>query len=168
MRPCRPLAELVADAPAASGAGPDIALFEPDPRRFAEALLGAWRAGRRVWLAPDQQPATLASLRQSMAQWPSTPGPAEPPLVLFTSGSTGAPQPIGKTFRQLDAEIAALEATFGGRLGNAGIRGTVSHQHIYGLLFRVLWPLATGRAFDAPRIDFPANGRRRPAKATCS
>jgi hypothetical protein len=155
VRPCRPLAELVADAPAASGAGPDIALFEPDPRRFAEALLGAWRAGRRVWLAPDQQPATLAALRQSMAQWPSTPGPAEPPLVLFTSGSTGAPQPIGKSFRQLDAEIAALEATFGGRLGNAGIRGTVSHQHIYGLLFRVLWPLATGRAFDAPRIDFP-------------
>jgi acyl-coenzyme A synthetase/AMP-(fatty) acid ligase/3-hydroxymyristoyl/3-hydroxydecanoyl-(acyl carrier protein) dehydratase len=34
------------------------------------------------------------------------------------------------------------------------IWGTVSHQHIYGLLFRVLWPLAAGRAFAAGRLLF--------------
>ena len=33
------------------------------------------------------------------------------------------------------------------------VHGTVSHQHIYGLLFRVLWPLAAGRAI-APRVVF--------------
>ena len=32
---------------------------------------------------------------------------------------------------------------------------TVSHQHIYGLLFRVLWPLAAGRAFVAERLAWP-------------
>jgi acyl-coenzyme A synthetase/AMP-(fatty) acid ligase len=31
---------------------------------------------------------------------------------------------------------------------------TVSHQHIYGLLFRVLWPLAAGRPFVSDRLAF--------------
>lgn len=170
MRPCRPLAAIVVDASvqgrlhtdgrgipveSMTGGDDDIALFEPDPVRFAAMLLAAWRAGRRVWLAADQQPATVAALHEAMATWSADAPPGAVALVLFTSGSTGAPQPIGKTFRQLDAEIAALEATFGARFGDATIRGTVSHQHIYGLLFRVLWPLATGRGFDSPRIEFP-------------
>ncbi len=34
------------------------------------------------------------------------------------------------------------------------IWATVTHQHIYGLLFRVLWPLAAGRPFAATRLAF--------------
>src|SRR5262249_8163800 len=34
------------------------------------------------------------------------------------------------------------------------IWATVTHQHIYGLLFRVLWPLAAGRPFAAGRLVF--------------
>jgi acyl-coenzyme A synthetase/AMP-(fatty) acid ligase len=34
------------------------------------------------------------------------------------------------------------------------IWATVTHQHIYGLLFRVLWPLAAGRPFAAARLAF--------------
>ena len=34
------------------------------------------------------------------------------------------------------------------------IWSTVTHQHIYGLLFRVLWPLAAGRPFAAERLVF--------------
>ena len=34
------------------------------------------------------------------------------------------------------------------------IWATVTHQHIYGLLFRVLWPLAAGRPFVAERLVF--------------
>lgn len=133
----------------------DIALFEPEPRRFAAALLGAWRAGKRVWLAADQGPATRDALRAAMASPPTSLDAGQTRLVLFTSGSTGAPQPIGKSLRQLDTEIIALEQVFGARIGDAAVQGTVSHQHIYGLLFRLLWPLAAGRAFDAPRIEFP-------------
>lgn len=184
----RPLADVVRGSDGAFGQavahsaseaarGPvDLALFEPDPLRFAAALLGAWRAGRRVWLAPDRQPATLAALRAAgVALWEpgeagidgAGPAPASPMadaaldpqrecLVLFTSGSTGAPEPIGKSLRQLDAEIVALEAVFGPRMGGARVLGSVSHQHIYGLLFRVLWPLACGRDFAAPRLEFPS------------
>ena len=74
---------------------------------------------------------------------------AELALVLFTSGSEGEPQAIDKTFRQLNQELSTLESMWGERVGDALITGTVSHQHIYGLLFRVLWPLVTGRNFTA-------------------
>lgn len=170
MSGCRPLASLIDGTASVDGAlqrlvaeaaprfaalpGDDVALFEPEPRAFAAALFGAWRAGKRVWLAADAQPGTGDALAAAMAK-PAEYVGAGDRLVLFTSGSTGAPQPIGKSLRQLDAEIAALEQAFGARIGDATVQGTVSHQHIYGLLFRVLWPLAAGRAFDAPRIEFP-------------
>jgi acyl-coenzyme A synthetase/AMP-(fatty) acid ligase/3-hydroxymyristoyl/3-hydroxydecanoyl-(acyl carrier protein) dehydratase len=41
--------------------------------------------------------------------------------------------------------VAMLEQLFGHRLGDAEVLATVSHQHIYGLLFKVLWPLAAQR-----------------------
>lgn len=171
MRACRPLADLIGGADGldvdlraqvtgmamhyAAAETADIALFEPEPRRFAAALLGAWQAGKRVWLSADRQPATLQALDQAMASTVAMFDAERDRLVLFTSGSTGAPQPIGKSLRQLDAEIAALEQVFGARIGDAAVQGTVSHQHIYGLLFRVLWPLAAGRAIGAPRIEIP-------------
>jgi len=41
-----------------------------------------------------------------------------------------------------------------GRLvpGDARVFATASHQHIYGLLFRVIWPLAFGRAFQSETL----------------
>ena len=75
-------------------------------------------------------------------------------LMVFTSGSTGEPVAIEKRLRQLAREVEALQAAFGADLGNATVHGTVSHQHIYGLLFRVLWPLAAGRVI-VPRTFFP-------------
>jgi acyl-coenzyme A synthetase/AMP-(fatty) acid ligase len=83
------------------------------------------------------------------------PAPDFPALVVFTSGTTGAPVPIAKRFSQLTSELEALEAQFGAALGDAGVVSTVSHQHIYGLLFYVLWPLAAGRPLDAARHEFP-------------
>jgi len=76
-------------------------------------------------------------------------------LVVYTSGSTGLPVAIEKRLSQLFDEVVALEAAFGTRLGDAFVLGTVSHQHIYGLLHRVLWPLAAGRPIVAERHAFP-------------
>ncbi len=63
--------------------------------------------------------------------------------------------PIPKRFSQLTSEVAALERLFGAGLHDAHVISTVSHQHIYGLLFRVLWPLAAGRPIHAARHEFP-------------
>lgn len=74
--------------------------------------------------------------------------PASVAIVIFTSGSSGDPLPINKTFAQLDAELRILESLWGDRLGECTVTGTVSHQHIYGLMFRLLWPLMAGRTFS--------------------
>jgi acyl-CoA synthetase (AMP-forming)/AMP-acid ligase II len=70
------------------------------------------------------------------------------PLTLYTSGSSGTPKPIHKTLAQFDAEVQTLEREFGARVGDATMLASVPHRHIYGLLFRLMWPLAAGRAFD--------------------
>ncbi|HZZ04597.1 AMP-binding protein [Paraburkholderia sp.] len=70
------------------------------------------------------------------------------PLTLYTSGSSGSPKPIRKTLAQFNAEVHTLEKQWGALVGDATILASVPHHHIYGLLFRVLWPLAAGRAFD--------------------
>lgn len=76
-------------------------------------------------------------------------------IELFTSGSTGKPKKVVKNFRHLTSEIAVLEKMFGSALGNSLVVGTVSHQHIYGLLFRLLWPLYSGRPFYRKQVPYP-------------
>lgn len=72
-------------------------------------------------------------------------------LSLYTSGSSGKQKCISKTWQQINEEIRTLEATFGQALIEAptgtAILGTVPHYHIYGLLFRILWPLVSARPF---------------------
>lgn len=76
-------------------------------------------------------------------------------LTLFSSGSTGEPKAIPKAWPQLEAELRVQMALWGERLADARVLASVSHQHIYGLLFRILLPLALGRPFDRRTIDYP-------------
>ena len=86
-------------------------------------------------------------------------GAALPPerldLTLFSSGSTGEPKAIPKAWPQLEAELRVQMALWGERLVDTRVLASVSHQHIYGLLFRILLPLALGRPFDRRSIDYP-------------
>lgn len=95
------------------------------------------------------QPAVDAALYGFKTLAPDFPG-----VVMYTSGSTGEPQAVTKKLSQLSTEVATLENLFGEMLGDADIVATVSHQHIYGLLFKVLWPLTAGRAIHARPIEF--------------
>jgi acyl-coenzyme A synthetase/AMP-(fatty) acid ligase/3-hydroxymyristoyl/3-hydroxydecanoyl-(acyl carrier protein) dehydratase len=45
-------------------------------------------------------------------------------------------------------------------LDEACIIGSVATQHIYGLLFRVLWPLCAGRSFVRKQLAFPEDLQR--------
>ena len=159
----------------AAAPGPRWALLIDDAIEFAAALYGAWHAGKQVFLPADAQPGTLDRLRplvdglagelpgglQAQTQAPS---PARrnldaqaTRLILFTSGSSGEPVAIPKSLWQLQAEIDAQQALHGQRwAATAGLRvwATVSHQHIYGLLFVVLWPLATGSRIVTPRLTY--------------
>ena len=156
----------------AATSGDQQALHLEDGFEFAAALFGGWLAGKTLWLPGDTLPATLDRLRARVHGWAGDfPGalragattegagghtldPDVCRLVLFTSGSTGEPGAIAKTLRQLDREVDALEAQFGAALGDAVVHGTVSHQHIYGLLFRILWPLSARRRFAPRRLAY--------------
>jgi acyl-coenzyme A synthetase/AMP-(fatty) acid ligase len=152
--------------------GQAYALYLDDSAELAAALFGAWHAGKTIYLPGDNLPGTCVALRARVdgylgefaAGWqPQAPAPdaadggdvfhpLDPDMVgvvLYTSGTTGAAQAIPKKLKQLAAEVAVLETQFGALLGGACIAATVSHQHIYGLLFKVLWPLTAGRAIHA-------------------
>lgn len=75
--------------------------------------------------------------------------------VLFTSGSTGQPKALTKSQRQLEAELAVQWSLWQSQWQDARVLATVSHQHIYGLLFRVLLPLCAGVPFASQNLEFP-------------
>ncbi|WP_137818672.1 acyl-CoA synthetase family protein [Pseudomonas sp. 2FG] len=156
-----------------------LAVHLEDAAELAIALLGAWRAGVSVLLPADLQAQTRQRLNAEVDLWLSDqPGDAslasllaEPlpgalldlehcRLTLCTSGSSGEPKPIDKSLRQLSNEVQALERLWGAELGNACIIGSVAAQHIYGLLFRVLWPLCAGRVFIRRAQPFPEDLQR--------
>ncbi|WP_211468235.1 AMP-binding protein, partial [Collimonas silvisoli] len=158
--------------------GSRFALYSSDSATFACILLGAWQADKTIYLPGDVLPATCANLSALvdgyLGEFPAQYAPLTidsddetqarpefktllpdfPGLVIYTSGSTGEPQAVPKFLSQLASEVASLEQLFGDRIGNADIVATVSHQHIYGLLFKVLWPLTKGRAIHAQQISY--------------
>ncbi|MCZ8501593.1 AMP-binding protein [Vibrio lentus] len=80
---------------------------------------------------------------------------AEIHLTLFTSGSSGTPKAINKTLEHLDIETAQLDKNWGELIRGNRVHSTVSHQHIYGLLFRILWPLCSGIPFARSNLEYP-------------
>ncbi|WP_271104188.1 acyl-CoA synthetase family protein [Pseudomonas tohonis] len=137
-----------------------VALYLEDGAELAAALLAAWRAGIEVLLPADAQAQTRKRLAERCDLWldsldgldgePLVPAALDLDacrLVLCTSGSSGEAKLIDKTLRQLANEVQALETLWGADLAGATLVASVSAQHIYGLLFRVLWPLCAGRPF---------------------
>ena len=156
-----------------------LAVHLEDAAELAIALLGAWRAGVSVLLPADLQPQTRQRWSAEVDLWltdqaddaqlndfqqPPLPGAEldldQCRLSLCTSGSSGEPKRIDKSLRQLANEVLALEQLWGADLGEACIIGSVATQHIYGLLFRVLWPLCAGRTFVRQQLAFPEDMQR--------
>lgn len=75
-------------------------------------------------------------------------------IVLFTSGSTGKPKQIIKPVSCLDEEIRWLAERWHDRLARSRVIASVSHQHLYGLTFRIILPLALGLPFDSSQIFY--------------
>ena len=155
---------------------------------FAVIFYALLHAGKQVWIAGNNRPANADRLTgegcRLLGDWPgrqiAPETPAEMPLklkaldlgkaqlIIYTSGSSGQPKAIAKTLLQLQREVEVLEQLWGTLLGQATVVATVSHQHIYGLLCRLLWPLAAGRCFYSrqflsPEAMLNAVGQRQPA-----
>jgi len=77
-------------------------------------------------------------------------------ITFFTSGSTGEPKAIKKHSKYLLKEIDILHSTFEASLSQTDIiLSTVSHQHIYGLLFKLLLPLRFGICILNQVLEYP-------------
>ena len=153
-----------------------IAVHLDDAADLAIALFGAWRAGVSVLLPADLQPQTRQRWNTQVDLWLTnnlelealyaTPLAAAEldldrcQLSLCTSGSSGEPKRIDKSLRQMANEVEALEQLWGSGLGDACLIASVAAQHIYGLLFRVLWPLCAGRCFIRQQLAFPEDMQR--------
>jgi len=158
-------------AAVAGGPGDRIGLYLSDGFEFAAALLGAWSVGAGVLLLGEKSLQNSDAVRSrthrrfigDAAAPPETADAAAPakgpfpsvPLVVFTSGSAGEPVAIDKTLPCIQNELTSLETAFGAQVDGTAFLATVSHQHYYGLLFKILWPLAASRRFLGIQLRLP-------------
>ncbi len=157
------------------------ALFTEDAYAFAVGLMAIWQAAGVAVVLPNGQPGTLSEVATGtlglISDCASHPGGAPtiaalqpaaarpwrpaaldrttPRLELFTSGTTGDRKAVVKAIAYLEDEVAGLERLWGADLHGRQALGTVSQQHIYGLLFRILWPLCAGRVFRGELLVHP-------------
>jgi acyl-coenzyme A synthetase/AMP-(fatty) acid ligase len=143
----------------------------------AVGLFALMHAGAEVIMPQNAQPGTLAAIsdawdllvcdraleRGGAALVLETGGQGDAlaaldpatPLSFFTSGSTGAPKRVSKTLAHLDREAQAVDALLGSIVPRGvRVRSTVTHQHVYGLTFRLCWPLASGRPFTSVSNEY--------------
>ncbi len=128
------------------------AIFLEDAREAFAALLACWGRGFAPLLLPDRQPATLARCpeKQVFLELPEGLSPSPCPVLrqgkndlclrLLTSGSTGERKEVSKTFGQLEDESDVQERTNGALFAGRELITTVSHQHVYGLIFLIVRP----------------------------
>lgn len=159
-----------------------VGLWFEDAAELGIALLACWRAGITAVLPGDTQQHTIARLDTEIDLWlsdialPNLPDSRiqslsdlydHAPLLaatldqdsycieLCTSGSSGQPKRIIKRWRQLCNEVEALENQWLWADNTACVMGSVSPQHMYGLPFRVLWPLCAGRSIARAQMIYP-------------
>lgn len=106
-------------------------------------------------MPPFQATAEILPIHQQISAPTNLPASANCKLQMFTSGSSGEPKSITKTLQNLEEELKVLEKNWGNLTDKTVFFSTVTHLHIYGLLFRLLWPLTTGRPFFNKNYLFP-------------
>ena len=106
-------------------------------------------AGEFDLIVGDGEAATFRLEPSAAPAGPLPPlNPEESIVGFFTSGSSGKPKLVAKPLRMLEREVEVLDALWGAALADAPVLATVPHHHVYGLTFKVLWPLSAGRPFS--------------------
>ncbi|GAB3049345.1 AMP-binding protein [Acinetobacter apis] len=143
----------------------EMALWEADSYDFLVLFFAVLTTGKTLILPPNRVPALEKQLQDQNIYFVERQTShqsicidfkllEQAKIVFFTSGSTGKPKQIVRYLKQLLNEVTCLEQHFYLPKQSVAI-ATVSHQHIYGLLFKLLWPLHTGRSFYREQLLYP-------------
>lgn len=81
--------------------------------------------------------------------------PDETKIILYTSGSTGRPKAVLQRLTEFEQDNRFVLSQWGPELIKRKLCATVSHHHIYGLLFSVMLPFTAGVPFRRTRIEHP-------------
>ncbi len=95
---------------------------------------------------------TLSSLVEKEERKNLNPVKEDAKILLYTSGSTGAPKAILKTVSLLDAEARITTALFGADLAGTTLASCVDPAHLYGLTFAIWMPMALGIPLFGKRL----------------
>ncbi len=156
--------------------GQRFALYSEHADEFLAALLALWQCGKTACIPGDNLLATSQSLASQVdgfiGEFPqqsliNRPLHAESPAVawrelspsaqlveVYTSGSSGEPKAIRKTLALLQAEIDALNQLPTPEPVKT-VLSTVTHQHLYGFIFRLLRPFCQQVAFTTLLQEYP-------------
>ena len=133
------------------------AILSDNTLEFVVSFLACSYLGVDILLPPNDSQQMLKRARadayvgrfdQSLVIKPSTNqivnNSINPNVTIFTSGSTGQPKKISRKLSQLFKEVDEIDQIWGDTISSKVFASTVSYQHIYGLLFCILWPLKKG------------------------
>lgn len=153
---------------------------------FTVGLLATWQADGVAMLPPNSKPGSVQDCMQSgdglltdrdaLADL----GPRIAPLeyeggpehlhrldpkrtntLLMTSGSTGERKIIAKGLKNFTPDIDAYHDLWEERLEDGStVVSSISHQHAFGQLFKILWPLCTGHPIHPGQPTFPEDIKR--------
>ncbi|MFT5703576.1 MAG: acyl-coenzyme A synthetase/AMP-(fatty) acid ligase [Rickettsiales bacterium] len=141
------------------------AIFSADTFLFAIGFFALLKARKTIILPHNIQAETLNNLDAEAFLFddeiiPHQENPAQTNLqseeinpnskiIFLTSGSGGTPKLINKNFGNLQMEVKDLLQQFGEDFLNKTFIATVNHQHIYGLIFKLLLPLKAGNLINS-------------------
>ena len=80
----------------------------------------------------------------------------EAKIILYTSGTTGKPKEFVHTLAEFELDMEYIGNGWNDEFHKRKFVYTVSHHHIYGLLYMIMLPFFVGVPFRRQRIEFPS------------